>query len=180
MKKVLFSIIAVLAACTFFACSNGDYNANPLSAANGSVNPFDQLDSAGFNWSGTDAISANVNGNYFNVDSTKTGFFLGSGGTNIITGYISPGRGFRFELNDVYATNIYPLGLNNVYRYMMYSDSIGSSAITYYSNLGNVGQVQILRNDPLRIIGKFHFQALNMANGTVINVSNGWFNIKKP
>ena len=180
MKKVLFSIIAVLATCTFFACNNGDYNANPTSNANGSINPMDLLDSAGFSWSGTDAISANINGNFFNVDSTKTSFTLTSTGTNVITGYVTPGHGLRFELNEVYGNNIYPLGYNNTYRAMMFQDSVGSSAVTYYSYFGNVGQVQILRNDPQRIIGKFHFQALNMVNGTVINVSNGWFNIGKP
>jgi hypothetical protein len=170
----------VLATCTFFACSNGDYNANPTSAANGSVNPFELLDSAGFNWSGTNSISANINGNFFNVDSTKVNFNLTATGTNVITGYLSPGRGLRFELNEVYANNIYPLGYNNKYRLMEYHDSVGTNAVTYYSYFGNVGQVQILRNDPLRIIGRFHFQALNMVNGTVINVSNGWFNIGKP
>ncbi len=180
MKKVLFSIIAVLAACTFFACSNGDYNANLSSNANISLNPLYVLDSAGFNWTGTDAISANINGNFFNVDSTKVSFSLSPTGTNIITGYISPGRGLRLELNDVYATNIYPLGLNNTYRLMMYQDSIGANAVTYYSNLGNVGQVQILRNDPQRIIGKFHFQALDTSKTLVLSVTNGWFNIGKP
>lgn len=179
MKKVLFSIIAGIGACTFFACSNGDYNANPTSASNESINPFNLLDSAAFNWSGTDAISANINGNFFNVDSTKTGFILTSGGTNVITGYISPGHGLRFDLNEVYGNNIYPLGYNNSYRAMSFQDSLPTGVKTYYSYFGNVGQVQIIRNDPQRIIGRFHFQALNMLNGDVVNVSNGWFNIRK-
>lgn len=184
MKKVLFSIVAVVASCTFFACSNGDYLANPTTAANNSVNPLNVLDSAGFNWSGTDAVSCNIDGNYFNVDSTKVTFTLTSSGTNVITAFVGPSHGFTFNFNDVYAGNIYPISLTStggidLTRYISYTDSPSTGPRTFYSYLGNVGQVQILRNDPQRIIGKFHFQGLDHKNGTLINVSNGWFNIGK-
>lgn len=178
MKKALFSIISVIAATAFFACNNGDYNANPSSAANESVNPFYTLDSAGFDWTGADAVTAYVNGNYVHMDSPIVHYDFLSG-TNVITAYPSPNKGFRIELNGVYANNIYPLGLNNYTNVMVYLDSVANLPVSFYSFFGNVGQVQIIRNDPDRIMGRFHFQALTGVNGTLINVSKGWFNVRK-
>lgn len=178
MRKALLSIISVIAATAFVACNNGEYNANPSSAANGSINPMYMLDSAAFNWGGADAVSAYVNGTYVHIDSPNVTFNLVSG-NNIITAYTAPNKGFRFELADVYTNNIYSMGLNIYSRMMFFSDSVNNAPITYYSYFGNVGQVQIIRNDPDRMIGRFHFQALNTTNGSLINVSQGWFNIRK-
>lgn len=178
MKKALLSIISVVAATAFFACNNGDYNANPSSAANESVNPLYILDSAGFDWTGTDAVSAYVNGTYVHIDSPAVTYDFQSG-TNIIVASTGGNKGFRMELADVYGNNIYNMGLNIYSRVMYYNDTIDNAAVKFYSYFGNVGQVQILRNDPDRIIGKFHFQALTATNGMLINVSKGWFNVRK-
>ena len=164
-----------------FSCGNKDYIANPTTSANNSVNPLNLLDSAGFNWTGTNTISANVNGTNVVIDSTHCTFSLiAATGTNVITGYLGVNHGFYFSFSNVYAVNIYPMGYTVTDRYAAWSDSASGTAKTYYSYNGNVGQVQILRNDPLRLIAKFHFQGLDMINGTVTNVSNGWINIGKP
>lgn len=178
MKKILFSIIFIATATTFFACNNGDYNANATSPANNSVNPLDVLDSAGFNWSGTDAVSAYVNGNFVHIDSTQA-YFTFTGGANVINAYYGISRGFSLHLEDVYGNNIYPMGYSITNRYITFSDSLATGPINYFSYYGNVGQVQIIRNDPTRIVGRFHFQGLDKINGTLINVSNGWFSLHK-
>ena len=178
MKKLLFSIMAVCGACTFFACSNGDYNVNTDAVANTNINPLNLLDYAGFNWTGTDVISANVNGVNVVIDSIHSNFVLSSDGTNVITGYLGVSHGFAFYLKDVYGGNIYPMGYTITNRYAQWSDSIGAPK-TYFSFFGNVGQIQVLRNDPLRLIAKFHFQALDKLGGTVYAINNGWINIHK-
>ena len=179
MKKLLFSIMAVVGACTFFACSNGDYIANPTSNANNSVNPLNVLDSAAFSWTGSDAISAYVNGTYVHIDSNHTSFYLSSvDGSNNISGILGVSHGFVFVLKNVYAGSVYDMSYNDFDHYVSWSDSVDTPR-TYYSYLGNVGQIQIERNDPLRMIAKFHFQALDKVNGIVMNISNGWMNIHK-
>lgn len=178
MKATLFSIIFVAVAAMFTACNNGDYVAQATSPANQSVNPMNVLDSAGFNWTGADAISANINGQYYHIDSSQVTFSLVSG-TNVINGFTGVAHGFHFELSNVYSNNIYDMGYKITERFMEYVDSPSTGPVTYHSYLGNVGQVQIIRNDPDRIIGRFHFQALDQIGGKVINVSNGWFNIGK-
>ena len=178
MKKILFSIIFVVTATTFFACNNGDYNSNITSAANASVNPMNILDSAGFNWTGTDAVSATVNGTFVHIDSTQA-FFAFTGGANVITAYYGIAHGFAMHLEDVYSNNIYPMGYKVTNRWMQFVDSPATGPITYYSYFGNVGQVQIIRNDPTRIVGRFQFQGLDKINGQLINVSNGWFSLHK-
>lgn len=179
MKKALFSIIFVAAASLFFACNNGEYNANPISNANGSVNPLNTLDSATFEWTGQDAVSAYVNGTYFHADSTQANWVLATGGVNVITAFTSLTHGFIMSMSGVYGNNIYNMGYTVTNPMIAYTDSIPTGPITYYSYFGNVGQVEIVRNDAQRIIGRFHFQALNQVGGSVINVSNGWFNLHK-
>ena len=99
--------------------------------------------------------------------------------TNVITAVAGVSHVFQMDLTDVYTNNIYPMGYTITNRYMEYTDSIPTGPISYHSYYGNVGQVQIIRNDAARIIGRFHFQALDKLNGTVINVSQGWFNVRK-
>ena len=177
MKKVLLSIIALVAICSFMACSNGDYNTNVASTTvNNSGNPLNPLDSAGFNWTGSGAFSAKINGVLYQGDSSNTVYSF-SLGNNMITSVIGT-QGFFLNYKDVYSNNIYNAGFQAYNQYGIWQDTISSPTAQYYSYNGNVGQVQILRNDNFRFIGKFYYQGKN-SNGAIVNVSEGWFNLHK-
>jgi len=177
MKKVLLSIIASVAICSFMACSNGDYNANVSTATvNNSQNPLNLLDSAGFNWTGTDPFSCEINGVAYQGDSVNTTYNF-SAGNDMITSVVGL-KGFFLNFNSLYAGNVYYLGYQSYNNYGIYKDTVTSPTAQYFSYNGTVGQVLILRNDPLRMIGKFYFQG-KTTNGTIVNISNGWFNIHK-
>jgi hypothetical protein len=186
MKKVLCSIIAIAGACLFFACSNGDYLANPTTVSNQSDNPLDYLDSNKMTWTGTDALSAKINGAFFNSDSAHTSWFLDTAGYNYISGLTGISHGFVLRFRNVYAGNLYTFGtLNaryNTERICVYYDSVDKPR-AYSSALGNVGEVYIIENDSShttksRIKGKFYFQAID-GTGKIVNVTEGWFNVKK-
>jgi len=183
MKKILYSILFFAGTClAFAACSSGDYNANPSSNANNSVNPLQPLDSAQLSsyvtTAGPSTISASINGSGWSSDSLS-GWLLDSTGTNIITG-ISGKTAILLYLKNVYATNIYNMGYNNHITYGHYTnnDSAALPVNAYWSYVGNSGEVQILENDPVYIRGTFYFQGIN-STGDVINVTNGYFYIKK-
>ena len=185
MKKILLSIMAIAATCSFVACSNGDYLANPVTHANESVNPDNVLTIDQFSWGGTDAISCKINGVYYNVDSAHTTWGLDTAGYNVITGFTGIAHGLILRMKNVYGGALYNFGTlnlansNNTLRSMIFYDSMATGPKAYSSAIGNIGQVYILQNDSSRIKGKFHFQALDSIGGNVINVSEGWFNVNK-
>ena len=158
------------------ACSNGDYNTNAGSVASSSANPLNQLDSAGFNWTGTDPLSAKINGQLVVFDSATTNYSF-SLGVNAVLG-IKGIQGLILSLKDVYGDNIYNIGYQQYTHYGCWYDTLTSPTAQYVSYNGNVGQVLVLRNDT-RFIGKFYFQGKN-AKGELLNVSEGWFNVPKP
>jgi hypothetical protein len=185
MKKTYCFILFLAVAClAFSACTTGDYNANPSSAANNSVNPLQPLDSAQMSSfvtsAGPSTISATINGSPWSSGDSSTGWFLNdTTGTNVLAGY-SGNQGIILYLTSVYAVNIYGLGYQNKTTYAVWSanDSSALPVNAYYSYLGNSGEVQILENNNAFIKGTFYFQGINSA-GTVVNVTNGYFNIAK-
>jgi len=187
MKKVIYSVL-LFAGVGFAlaACNNGDYNANPASNANNSVNPLAPLDSAqlaAFVTTGTPSfITATINGSSWsaNGDTAASWYFVDTTGCNLITG-ISGGKFFQLQLRNVYATNIYNMGHNNRVTYGIvadYGDTTGEKNI-HISYFGNSGEVQILQNNPVAMKGTFYFQAIDSATGDVVNVYNGYFNVLK-
>ena len=127
-------------------------------------------------WNGVAPFSATVNGvgHQSVAGGTTYGF---AGGYNIIKAFSGPKNYFYLKLTNVYAGNVYNMGSFDIERTCFYKDSV--NGITYYGNLGNVGQVYIIRNDSANITGKFHFQALSALNGSLINVASGYFNVNK-
>ncbi len=178
MKNIICSILAVLGTCTFLACSNGEYVSNSVTLGNSSSNPLDPKDSAKFDWGGSSNFSVMVNGASYSVDSTHCGFFLDTLGGNVISAVVDGAHAMSLRFENVYGGNTYTMGYLNTIRMGTWSDTIPHPKL-YYSFWGNVGQVQILRNDASRIIGKFYFQCADTLGGTVVNVQNGWFNIPK-
>jgi hypothetical protein len=182
MKNTFYNILMVAGVCCVFAaCSSGDYNANPSSPANQSVNPLTPLDSAQFTWSGSDPFSANTSSGGFQA---KVGYawwvFDDTTGADIITA-VNGKQLFQFYLLGTYAGHIYSLGHNVMKTKALFVDNDSAADPvnhTFYSYNGNSGEIQILQNDTSRIKGLFYFQGVNANNG-VVNVSNGYFNIKK-
>ena len=129
---------------------------------------------------GPSTIIATINGSPWSSGESSTGWFLDdTTGTNVIAG-TSGNQGIVLYLTSVYAVNIYGMGYQNKTRYGVWSsnDSSALPVNAYYSYLGNSGQVQILENDSAFIKGTFYFQGINSA-GTVVNVSDGYFYIRK-
>ncbi|MBC7554288.1 MAG: hypothetical protein H7257_09940 [Taibaiella sp.] len=181
MKKIFLSIIAVLSALQFTACSNGEYIANPTTEANVSANPLNPYSTDAFSWSGTDAVSAKINGANYNCDSFHTTWSLDSG-YNVITAYNATNYGLVLTMKDVYVGQTYTMGFGKTARMGVWQDTSGTGvnkAKSFVSYFGNAGQINIIKNDSARLIGKFYFQALDSPGGKVINVSEGWFNINK-
>ena len=177
MKNIFYIILLFTALSGFSACSSGDYNANPSSAASASINPLDPLDSAQFNWasSGTNPMSATINGSGWVADGVNYSF---SAGQNVLYGYKGSTMVLELFLTNTWAGNIYPMGYKLYNPSMIWTDSIGNATSYYESELGNSGELLMLENDSVTIKGLFYFQGVNIY-GNVINVTNGYFNVSK-
>lgn len=177
MKAKFSTFITLLLFITLASCTQADYLADATDPANESVNPMNLLTADDFNaWDGTPPLSAKVNGVGYQALSTATTYDF-VGGFNIIKAFTNSKDYFYLKMANVYAGNVYNMGSLEQDRTCYFRDS--TNGVTYYGNLGNVGQVYITRNDSANISGKFHFQALSAMNGILINVSTGYFNVNK-
>jgi hypothetical protein len=185
MKKVLYSVLfAAIAGFGFTACSNGDYNANPNSAANASINPLSPLSATAMAAFATgdaaNVITATINGAQFSAhgDSGTYYHFDTAGFHNIIA--YSGGKEVYLRLFEVYNNDLYTMGHGIYNREGTYAsiDSNGHSFGAYTSYQGNSGEVYIIENDSAFIRGTFYFQGVDSL-GDVINVNNGYFYLHK-
>ncbi len=177
MKQLFYSVLMFAGVCSAMSsCSNGAYDANPAGAANTGVNPLNPLTSSQFTWVGSGSFSGDVNGVHFVADTSA--WYLDSSGTNVFVGY-SGSKGFIFYLNNVYSVNVYPMQYHIYNRQAAWTDSVGNVNDYYFSYLGNSGEVKVTENDSAYIKGQFYFQGVT-ANGRLVTVSNGTFNIAKP
>jgi hypothetical protein len=183
MKNTFYAfLIAAAISFAVTACSSGEYNANPSSTTNQSINPLHPLDSAGFDWASTSAspFSASINGGGFVGKDSLSGWFLDdTTGADVVYG-INGLQGFKLYLLSAYAGKIYSLGYHEYKTWALYSD-VDTSFLpghAFYSYFGNSGEVQILENDIHAIRGMFYFQGVT-STGAVVNVTNGYFNINK-
>ncbi len=162
--------------CSFSACSNGDYSANPSSNVSTAVNPLKPLTSSEFTWTGDEPLSADINGTHWKADVAT--WSIDDSGSNFIVA-TGGGRMMYFKLADVWTGNVYDMQYKNTKRFSYYADS-GTSASGYYlSNLDNSGEINIIENDSLVIKGKFYYKGYNGA-GKEVNITNGYFKIQKP
>lgn len=188
MKKVLYTMLFCTGlASALTSCSNGEYTANPSSNANGSINPLTPLTSSQFTWSGTEPMSADINGVHWVADGgafTQDSLF-----TNQMVGTKSDGTTMALLLANVWGGNLYNMGYHVYDKFGLYIDSLGpdplkspnaaNAAHYYISYLGNSGEVKVLENDSAYIKGVFYFQGVN-SKGQIINVTNGYFKLPKP
>ena len=181
MNKILYTVLLFAGIClTASSCSNGDYTANPSSAANNSVNPLNPLTKSQFTWSGNDPVSCNINGSPWVADTAW--YVIDSGGQNVIYAFKDSFRQrLVLYLVNTWTDNLYNMGFNQYNTsatWVPRVDSIGSYAGVYSSALGNSGELYMIENDSAIIKGKFYCQEVNGA-GDIINFTNGWFNLKK-
>ncbi len=177
MKKIFYTFLVGAITLSLASCSNGDYQADPASNANGAVNPVTPLADDEFNWKGEDPVSCDVNGTHWKADYAS--FVLDTSGANLIqagkNGVI--GR-LSFYLKDVWKGNTYPMEWKDYNRYAAYYDSVDKTFTGFFSYLSNSGGLKIIQNDSAVIKGYFYFKGIS-PEGKIINVSNGWFNINK-
>ena len=181
MKNFVLFVLSLSGIMFLFSCGK-TYDANTATYANQSANPLNLLDNAGFNSQWTDStptISAYINGVFMNIDSSHCAWFRGSiSGCDSIIGVNPNGAGIMLNLHFAYAGNILNIRDTTSRNFAQYFTSTPFKVYNT-TNLGNVGQVQMLRNDNLRMIGRFYYQCLDSVSGNVVNVSNGYFNIHK-
>ncbi len=194
MKKLLnFLTLATLSA-TLFSCAK-DYTANPSSAINQSINPYNPLDSAGFAQftNNAGAFSCYINGQFFQLPEpiVRWGWNATTGSDQIIAA-VDSNYGMVLNLKDTWSNGIFDFDpgtwngsqyINKVGKiYATVFDSVLSKNY-FQSIIGNSGRVYIIRNDgysdTARLIGRFYFNCRDTVSGTVINVTEGYFNIKK-
>jgi len=179
MKRNLLAILSILTVTILASCS-GAYNANPsTSGANYSANP---LNPPKFDWAsqGTAPLSCDINGSHFVASDSLTTFAFNSTNGNVILGGNSGGTYIELIMQVAYSGNQYSMGYHNFTYCSAVYDSYGNPnpVYNYFSYLGNVGGFDVTENDSARISGMFYFQGINVY-GTVINISNGYFNIAK-
>ncbi|MCF8450310.1 MAG: hypothetical protein K9G49_10620 [Taibaiella sp.] len=181
MKKIFHTVLCCLVILGLNACSNGDYNADPASNANGAVNPITPLTPTQFTWTGDEPMSADINGNRWKADNAT--WALDTNGANIVLGTKdnSPIR-LSFYLSDVWGDvnggNTYSMEWKDYDRFGLYTDSMSIIEGGFYSYLSNSGGIKILRNDSVVFQGLFYFKGVS-PTGKVVNISNGYFKIDK-
>ena len=180
MKNVFvyFLLFGAVACGLFSACTGGAYNANPSSNANYVINPLEPLKASQFTWgvgSTTGTIGGVINGSSWS--STNAYWVLDSGSNDL---YGSVGSAIIYlHLNGVYAGNVYSMGYQQYNQSCTFSDSVGSTYNSYYSYLGNSGEVYITENDSAFIRGMFYCEGISKT-GEINAINNGYFNIQKP
>ena len=177
MKYIFYCFLLITGMSLFSACSNGDYITNPSTNANASVNPLHPLKASDFNWPGTDPMSADINGVHFVASGCTYSF---DSGKNILMGY-NGSKTLTLYLMNAWVGNLYSMGYNQYNTSGYWTDSFGVINNYYFSNLGNSGGLYMLKNDTFSggyIKGLFYFQGVN-AQGEIINVTHGYFNVQK-
>ncbi len=190
MKKLLFSsLFAACAAMGLSSCMNGDYDATPTSN-NGSTNPLNPTGGGSggsgggsgggggsFNWSGTDPISAKIDGTaYTGSSATFSSSSVGSIQFDAITASLNGGTIIvGFPVNAAPGT----YGSNTTGTAFNYSIVENGQNNGYGSNIfGGSGQIQIAENDATHVKGRFSGTA-NGSNGKSHVFTEGYFNVTK-
>ncbi len=186
MKNVFNTILLFAVICGVLAsCTGGDYNVNPGSNANYVVNPLKPLTSAQFSWgtgstpaiwSGTGVMGGVINGVSWSTNNVT--WNLATGGDNVIIGTVGA-KVMRLDLPSVYSGNVYTMAFHDYLQTGTWSDSVGTSYVSYYSFFGNSGEVYITENDSAYIRGMFYFEGISNSN-QITAVNSGYFSFAKP
>ena len=184
MKKLVFSVlISAGAILGLVSCNNGDYSATPDGGNVNPLNPPGGLDYS-YNWSGTDPMSLELNGNPWKADYAVmmempfndkaymvSGMNYSSGDTTSCT--------IMFQKN-VQAGNLIYIFYGNTDQTASFTTKLSDPNQMYESTLTNVGEVKILENDDTHVKGQFFFLAKSPVTKQYVNIQKGYFNVKKP
>ena len=179
MKKfVIAAAILMSSSMAIMSCDNGAYDADPGTNNNG-VPPIGIPGGGGsgggggsFNWTGTDPMSAKIDGTPFQATGTgnyieMSGFYIvsaGNAGTSILINFPSAP-----SANTVYSFNTTTSA----------SMTEGSNSYTSNTAAGGSGAVKVLENDATHIKGYFYGVFKSPLGGGTKTVTDGYFNVTK-
>ncbi len=186
MKRILYaSFFAAFAALSLASCMNGDYDADPFNASS-TPNPLNQNQNSGggtsggnssFNWTGTDPMSAKVNGTGWQAASFTYVPAFQSFPASVV-GEASDQSAITIQLpTNPTIGSTYSFGSNISGSYSVNIKSTDPDNV-YGSGLGSGGQVQVTEDDATHIKGKFYFSGKNI-NGQTRTITEGYFNVTK-
>lgn len=178
MKKLLLAASVLFGTLAVTSCNNGDYDANPNTNNSNVLNPInpDNANSR-FDWSGTDPMSAKIDGTQWKASSAQ---FLALGGYMQVMGTFHPsGTAGDDQIITLSVTSsapgIYTLNATTPGSWTPKASNTANG--TYSTALGS-GGLKIFEDDASHIKGVFYFTAKTTA-GNSVTVTEGYFNINK-
>ncbi len=180
MKKLILAIsVLFCTAATMTSCNNGAYDADPNTNNGGTTNPINTGGNGGgnnggsFNWTGTDPLSAKIDGTPYQATSGSASDLVGF--LTIDAGASSPSTSFLlfFPSNTAAGNTVNFSGT----AFATYTDA----ANTMYNGSpsgGGSGALKILENDATHVKGLF-YGTLKSSGGATKTITEGYFNVKK-
>src|SRR5690606_12255911 len=165
-----------------------DYDANPDMDNSGAVNPYNPGGGgnggggSSFNWTGTDPMSAKINGTEWKANE---GIYMNAMGFETIVGQSgNEGDPFAstitimFQNANLEVDKIYDFNTTSTTASSSYSANLGDPNTVFTGNLGG-GKVKILEIDDTHIKGLFYFKGVNTFTQESVEITEGYFNIVK-
>ena len=183
MKRFFYAMLLVSAsAFAFTACNNGLYDADVDNTNNGG-NPLNPGGGGGgtgggggsaadFPWSGTDPVSAKIEGNLEVFDVATVFDFSGFFG---MTATNSAGNSITIQVPSGTPSGVYQMNGSNSASYSQGSSTVFGSGIPG----GTPGKIYVETNDATTFKGKFYFTGADPIGGGKRVVSEGYFNVAK-
>lgn len=176
MKKLVLSAALLIgASMAILSCNNGDYDANPDTNNSGTGVPSNHFPGSGnggggaFDWSGTDPVSAKIDGKAFQATTAS----------------VTPAMGFlAIQASDASFSNV---------NLSIPENAAGGTTVNFGSNTyvaildgmelyssstGGSGSIKVLENDATHIKGLFQATVKSMT-GKTKTITEGYFNVTK-
>jgi hypothetical protein len=173
MKKLVLSAALLIgASMMILSCNNGAYDANPNTNNGGIGVPNTGGGSGGggsFDWSGTDPISAKIDGQAW--QGTTGTYVAGSGIASIMGGNSMENISLAFPENATAGTTINLGGTTSI--------SYVKGTTMFNSTIGGNGTIKITENDATHIKGLFYGTVKELTGSGSHTITEGYFNIKK-
>jgi hypothetical protein len=188
MKRLLYaSIFATTAALGLSSCIRADYDADPKTVSNG-VNPLTQTNNNNgggnnggnnnsFNWSGTDPMSAKIDGAAW--QATAGEYQTPSGFPVTVEAAADDGSFMRINIPTNATLNTVYTFSNNLTGSYAGPGAVGDPDQIYNAGQGGSGQIMITEEDASHIKGKFTFTGKNFSGKGTKTITEGYFNVNK-
>lgn len=189
MKRLLYaSLFAATAALSLSSCFRADYDADPKNVSTG-VNPLTQNTNNGgggntggnnnnsFNWSGTDPVSAKVDGTAW--QATAAQYQTPSGFPITVEATAADGSLMRINIPTNATLNTAYTFSNNLTGSYAGPGAAGDPDQIFNAGQGGSGQIMITEEDASHIKGKFTFVGKNFSGKGTKTITEGYFNVNK-